>query len=713
MATFAPNLPDTEGNATEYLGLSKPITQPEGDKSFAFLGEGAGKVLAGAGKISKNIYDEQAKSNTAAGAQELIGGEIAGLETVRDSLLQQPDKAAEVTAETANRASTILEAQKANGALTATHFDAVMIKYMKDQRAKYPFAVDAVDKGIKEATGHLYTANEYANKLREQINSFITAKDRNADKVISHLLSLKEPEAATVAAAMMKDPGNPEHFNKGIAIINAHNTFYGAVEERKARLEDRKLTDEDKQRIARHDVEDAITTEINKFNKGVLPGLTGITTPEQERQAILDHATGVKRLDQGEVRERVQLYQGYVENYLMPKLNKLLTEPGKDTAGNPLPNSSYAYRLGSVQTNAILTNAREQALINQKYLENQHYGPLFTTTNQLSDIHNSDKLKIRASELGLKARLYDVAREMSPSLMNEAENTIAGDKENSPTKVIKSYINALNARSFTPYNRLPDVENKPPVPGNTMSDDAKDLRKQTGNALNLEKLAEANKFIADPKTTDESARARIDYAFDEKVHDFLSNFQKPNQPRISEKLVNKDILKRAHDLGGSSWDKVSNFTDVMVGRMLTPDVLALNGLQKTENDLIAYDDKTHEFKYIEHPLSPSKQALGGPRGAPREMSLQEKRVNDSIAPMNRALRHIVDKAEVEGKDPNQAIYNTLRLHGYDEVNAPKGFNKAMVEAMRAAALQRELGDLTTTFESKKKEGRKLKREFLQ
>src|ERR1700730_11283867 len=194
MATFAPNLPDEEGNATEYLGLSKPISQPEGDKSFAALGEGVGKAIAGAGKATKGLYDEYAKSDTAEGAQSYIQAETAGLETLRDSLTNPPtDQDNQIKADTAKRAATIIDAQKANGTLMSTHFDAVMTKYQKDQRAKFPFATQAVDSGIKEATGHQYTANEYVNKLREQINSYITAKDHNTDKLVSHLLTVKEP----------------------------------------------------------------------------------------------------------------------------------------------------------------------------------------------------------------------------------------------------------------------------------------------------------------------------------------------------------------------------------------------------------------------------------------------------------------------------------------------------------------------------------------
>jgi hypothetical protein len=196
MAAFdaaTPN-PISEPN---WLGWSKSIKQPEPDKSGEILGKVIGKGVEETGRVGGDVVE----GITQSGAEDILRTHINDLENKQESILG-PRAQADVPPEVqkVGQVEGTLQSAKANGAITDTYYKGMVDKYRSDMRSQFPMFTNQIDKGVAKATGITHTANEYAQGLQRDIDSFLTKKDDYEKAAQSSLVEMTRkgvPGAAT------------------------------------------------------------------------------------------------------------------------------------------------------------------------------------------------------------------------------------------------------------------------------------------------------------------------------------------------------------------------------------------------------------------------------------------------------------------------------------------------------------------------------------
>ena len=200
MAKFNPDINPTAD--ASYLGLSKPITQPESDKSLGLLFKGIGDVVEGAVKGADTVMKRSIDNDVYSAIDSERDNYAIGLDKAKATVTGRPtddpanpegsvgllpigQKAPENLETTINSVSSLQGAYTA-GKLSPTYYYARLNAIAKDMRSQYPGYRDYIDSKISSVTG-VTPANAYIQSITADINHSMEKKNSENEKVLSFL----------------------------------------------------------------------------------------------------------------------------------------------------------------------------------------------------------------------------------------------------------------------------------------------------------------------------------------------------------------------------------------------------------------------------------------------------------------------------------------------------------------------------------------------
>ena len=216
MATFAPDIPAIQ--APDWTNVTKPVTQPEADKSKGLALDTAGTAVTGAASLAETTMESYLKDKVSAGVDAVRDTTTAAYESIRRAQLAgvPPDpRAVGVAGFTGSLSqgnpdvpealqsgldkATSLALAKSQGRGNDTLYTGALNALTKQLRAQYPGHRDFIDEQISKVSG-INPANAYMSNLLTDINKASSASGKQ-DPITTHILSL---------AANERNAGNPE-----------------------------------------------------------------------------------------------------------------------------------------------------------------------------------------------------------------------------------------------------------------------------------------------------------------------------------------------------------------------------------------------------------------------------------------------------------------------------------------------------------------------
>lgn len=673
MVTFAPNLPDTQ--APEWLRYSKEISQPESDKSFQYLAKGLEGVGEGIHEADK-IATAYVKNTAAEGASKIQDTESEKI----DSLLPNSDKAGELKGQAFDRASLIDEAQRANGAISKTHFLATLDRYAKDESANYswaPHLQEAVRSGIAQATGVSHTANELYESRLKDLNSFLTQKDKQADKVYNEVWSMKgEPGFKEQEKALReKQPGAVD---KAVDWVQDRQSFYVNVKRDNDIMANDKNTQDYRERYAESSfrtmgsklVSDHLTDAVNTGGLGM-----------KSDQDIIDmfraDSEGRKSMS---TTQKEQL-AGALESHRAAVASKL-TALGNQVYVDPItqkPRGNWSSVLGG-KFNSMVDELTAPYKIAQAWIKDDKVGPLGAVTRWNTAYTADIERGINASPLGAPLATMDIAKRKAPDFVNRLIGSQFG--QGLSDNIAGSVAN-VKARSILDTEDL-RAAGLPEKSSGLQKDfqDLKNIHVRDPRVFN-DLVSHIDNISASDSGLNDKQRAALAYhTFNPTNLNLIKTWAQEGRPGIYETMAsdaNSKKIKQLDTQFPGLFDYYKSWGTDTFKTIAQKSILDLNAFQKEKGDLIHYDDQAQQFIYTR-----TKPSYGG------AVNPKNSLVDRTIFDLNRGLKVVANIARADNPDPasvNAYVYETLRSFGYDEANAPEGFNKDLIGSMRATAAE--------------------------
>lgn len=220
MVTFAPNI-QTQGDP-EYLRYSKPISQPEGNKSGYYLAKGLGDAVESGFDDADKVVSNYVQNKSYEQRKEAAEKEEASIDPVwqqyfgnqentpqnqpaAPSLVQnQPggDQPLAVT-QGIKQAGTLNE-RWINGKISQTDYKSEIARIAKDLNTQYPAYRDAISKGFSRATGEGSADAMIKSKIQD-LDRLMQGLKNEDNKVDSNLMGSLDQMPPDVRARIIHD----------------------------------------------------------------------------------------------------------------------------------------------------------------------------------------------------------------------------------------------------------------------------------------------------------------------------------------------------------------------------------------------------------------------------------------------------------------------------------------------------------------------------
>jgi hypothetical protein len=710
LANYEPQRKEPEN----FLGWSKPIQQPQGDKSGEILGSTIGKAITGSAEVEKDAV----KNYSAAGAENIMNESIDTAENIQGRIQQavnqnqpgqgqgdvgeplsivpkRPGERNPVEVDKVRQVAETLQSSKANGAITPTYHYGRLLQYEKDMRTMFPFNRSDIDKGIQEATGVSHTAQEYYNSITRDINSFLTNKDKEQQDLISETRQRMGASVEGVTAADVINKvkaGQMSHADAWKWNYNAdHQEWSNKQTISNANAKEKILADAKVENTATaQSVAHSVVTEtqmavakkqgLDSYEK-LMDRIANPTSPQQAQADAEAYATLIPKVS--------------------AEIDRRLNEPLKDKGGNIMidpstgkPFKTMAQMIGPEGIQQVKTTALAQLQAGKAFIESNDSGPLAHFNNVLKAGETAFKTDIARSEAGNILMMGKYLKDMNaPEFLQKYIQTRL---ENGFLPMVNGVMDTLIVKSyFDKQSQLDQIS-----PGAKLSSLAKDVQTVTENIGNTPKVRELvddlPRAMSDPTTAPAMKVAKMNYALrnmDDAVDRsrFFRAWNRDGRPDMFKTMFSPAVVAEVKKLDGAYeglglFDRMKSTAQVMMKDMIGPDVLDLHNLQYmtgTEGATPPYrikytSDKgtgVHRFDVVDvRPGVIGQMAGSTTLNSARQMV---ERINKGISVMSSI-------AKADGSNPDEFILNTLRDYGYDPGDkAAQTFPEDMVNQVKA------------------------------
>lgn len=672
MAVFNPGVPEVQD--PNYLGLSKPISQIEGDKSGSYalktfddvLGEGIkGADTSLKRGIENNLQtdiDKERQSYTDAlnvGNAVIRGQQVAQApQGSNESILQPPTQNMPPQLKQLPTTLGTLDSAKANGKLTDTDYIARIDMIAKDYRARYPGQRDYVDAQVQKITG-MDPANAYIKSILSDINSFVTKDQEEKNKIRTQII-----DSHITGSELVLKKYDTGEWDKYKAL--------GWVSNRKGQEEqwnhDKAETASKEDNIKAQGLV-ALPAAINMTNLQFSNNLSNILTGAGEKVGdIIDKAQkGTRKLSDEEATQLIPLIQSNRDSTVALARSKLYQpfDPNDPTS------KSMASILGEEKTKSIIADAASmhdqvlsalsskdtglafsamhlgaaaQADIYQGYLKDSNMRPLL---GMMSTLQKAG---------GPNAVQQIITNVLNSDIPAQLRNTFTVDKMRAiaqPAKDIRTYGGPLTVTNLL--------------------DEAKD-KNITAPQYFQELVKIPTDIIHHEGMTDQGQMNLFKFAFDPKNTGVLNNFKDTQQMGIFNAWTQKGITDEAVRLGNSGHPEVfqqyKTWAEKSFSDQFTREINSIGDYVKSPNVGIKFNDNNQLEAYVKRGRVDND--MYADQRDPRAVVA---RINQSFDKLNGGMGNLVPIAIASGeKNLSSYLLKSLVQNGADlnKVDDPQG-----------------------------------------
>lgn len=707
---FNPDIPDVApGNYTQ---LSKPIEQPQADKTLGTLFQGIGSTLESGLKgtdevfkatIQDQLYDRVDKYRQGAiDNYSQFGKDVKGnasLPGYNDNAQATAEDMPDELNDLGNNVQTLSDG-KSSGKISLSQYWLGVDSIAKDMRSRFPGYKEYIDQTISTITGHNPANALFASTIQD-LNRSLSSKQDPVEK-------LAYSKAADFAAKGGADgKGDPfgyklieglqnktltpvqvfKHINESNAVNYNAARARDALEGRTAVLGQDKITADE---VAKEQTTNISYSELNRFKLG-----SGLTMAETGKN-VLQMVNGEVPYDPVAIKKLGLQYQGGIV-VMGDKIRSYLTTPGADgltlAARAVGPNGDIDAYVDKMIAYGTQTPRAIAGL-----LQKGDPGSISLATLQAQEMEaqaTNDRYNGLKTDYGKRQRMMAVIKDDTVAMREFTKDTL-GKEYGSPN------INQFVKDMYASFQTQPDAAS-----GHIITPSEAIAKANAAGVTNPEvykDFAEYGKKITN-RELPEDKRVAIAYSmFHTNNLNFLKNFNEdhwetaPNgkQILISGKYkvwkdyTSNDVVQAVKELSATHPEVAKmykNWTETAVGSdLFGPVVRDMNGIAADPRVKLTYDNTNYELKVKEGGEDfNSRYARRIQGGTPGPVNILE----DKVDKFNQAIQGLARASGVNIKDAkpetiNGYIWGLMKGMGFDVKEMSKDDPKTVADqAVRA------------------------------
>lgn len=691
MVTFAPEL--TNMPVPDWSNNSRPITQPEADRSKGLTLSAIGEGIEGTAKLAENTMEDYLKEKVHAGVDALRDSTTLAYEDIRKSQVtgQAPDPNAVRTAgfngslsapgttdipsalqAGLDKASTLALA-KSQGRANDTLYTGALNSLAKELRAQYPGHRDFIDEQISRISG-INPANAYMQNLLVDINRAGGKEDAFQKMLLSKVSeNYGNPEVQKWLVATQNGVPNAVQ-GLTAATMKAesqkwqHQQWQVKSEETKGDLS----ADAD---LAKNQYEIRAQQVIQSHLNPVLE-IPGLTKPDAMGRLVQDSQEGKIALTP---EQHNQLLSAMVA------ARRQAADHLQDVSNS----EGYAGRMRDPGATQAIANRQLEYFDRMiDAVKNKDYGTLFEAKRRADAMQDQTKLQANTSNMGEWLRQRKVFQDyLGPQWNNYLDSQ--GLKENK-LKDLQSFVNDSHYRASVPD----DVRNDGVVKSlYTDLQTAKKAKAQGAKAPDAvyDNLTDNVNLIlkANEMGKKDVAKEVVDYTFDPAKNSKIMNFYgrdftddqgKFHKGRFAvyDTLTQPKIVDAIQKIGDrDSWNKFRNWNEMSFKTLFGEEVKNLDSISK-DNSMpmkLLWDSENHRMS-VEFPEKPKTTVDANYQAWTQR----------SVNALNTGLNNLAYMHSKEGADTNEYLFSMLHEMGYDPNSKLSGNNlpQSVMNAIKAS-----------------------------
>jgi hypothetical protein len=694
MASFDPQLPLMP--VPDWSNNSRPVSQPESDKSLGQTLSTIGEGIQGAASLAENTAEDYLKEKVHAGVDALRDSTTLAYQNIRNAQVTgaTPDPNAVRTAGFTgslsspgttdvpealqaglDKASTLALA-KSQGRANDTLYTGALNAMAKQLRAQYPGHRDFIDEQIARISG-VNPANAYMQNLLVDINRAESAggKENLYQKMVQKTVSDNIGDPAVQKWLLAAQHGLP---NADQGLVQSafraeqqkwqHQQWQSNREETQGNLADDAS-------LAKNQYEIRSQQIIQSHLNPVLD-IPGLTTPQRMGQLVQDSQEGKIALTS---EQHTQLLSSLVaaRNQAADHLQSVANGEG------------YAGRIKDpAATQAIMNRQLEYFDRMIDAVKNKDYGTMFEAKRRADAMQDQTRLQANTSNLGEWLRQRKVFQDyLGPQWNNYLDSL--GLRENK-LQDLQSFVNDSHYRASAPddvrkdgtvaslYNDL-ETAKKAKATGTKAPDAVYD--NLTDNVNLILKANETGKT--------DVAKNVVDYTFDPtknaKIMDFFGRDFTDNQGKfhkgkfaVYDTLTQPKITDAISRIGDrQSWTKYKDWQEMSFKNLFGEEVKNLNSIA---------GDKSQPFKLL---WDSDNNRMSIEWGSKPQTSIDQNYqqwANRSINALNSGLKNLSYMHSKEGSDTSEYVFDMLGQLGYSPNDKLEGNNlpAKVMQAIKAS-----------------------------
>lgn len=688
MAVFNPAVQPVA--APDFTNVTKPITQPEADKSVGLTLDTVGKGIEGATQLADTAVKEDIKTTADTGVDKLRDAYTQNLVTLRNAQIGQSQTAESLLPDAGtppppgldaglDRVKQLGVAMAQNGGkINDTLYTGGLNALAKQLRTQYPGYRDYIDQQIKEVSG-VDPANAFMKNLMEDINR---NAENNKTQLNATLGTLRDNAnsgfhdnsgvtASQVYTAVSKGALSPD---AGLAWLNsAKKLEYDnkvKADNRSSRLGD----DADAAVNASKGFDQTITQTINHNVQTMTIG-KGTDTFDGLQRFLQSHA------GKGDVNDETAQAMGQ-------QMQTLRTRTAQQLLAQAASDGTLAHMGadGSIKLKAQIDARLAPMDLAIQDVFNKDWGSAYSHLNFNKAIgadtgnllNNAPNDKVREY-----IRMSTALNQSSPEFAREYfKQNLLGDVPKNEKEWIKSTGMGLMMQPLQTQGKLTSIQGA--------ITDAKAAG--VSSPKSFTSLVKNVDFLSDPRLADEQKLNLAKAFFDPNAnHGLLSdeNFVKdhydptlkrevPGKYSVFTRLSNENTASSINKLGMKDPDVISNY-QTMMSREFGEQLYSreIKDLAQTNARFTASNPNgspTFQVKLTNEPKQPPRFTLidnhGDEVDAPHAMASGLQSAYTAVNRLNGGMSGLWNVYNYTGADANQKVMENMYRYGYQDPSSP-------------------------------------------
>jgi hypothetical protein len=693
LAIFNPAIPNV--NPQEWTNVSRPISQPEADKSIGLSLSTAALGLEEGAKLADTTEKAYLKDKVETGVNKLRDDTTTVYEGIRNLQTQsvtadQPNQtlaaadAPPVPAGLQNglaKAQAIGTAQSQNmGKLNDTFYTMNLKSLAKSLRNEYPGYKDYIDEEIHKVSG-IDPANAYMKNLLEDINRNSTEARSEKDKAIAlgrQWLGADQHMPGYIEAVRQGLPGAVQNLESAVNTAASNKYKFDNWHQ------NNQMTTGDRAEDAVQ-AQDQYRTEAyaaaHRIYNGVV-AIPGLTAPATISKIIADDQNGINPLSDEQKGMLLQAMRSAQQQFKAEAIN---IQNGK---------GRYATRIQDQKTLDSITEGAGQFFTNQiDNIGNDKMGSMYANQRRVESITKGDApLQVLSSpDLGAYAKTTAVWTQFGgPNWVNTAQ---------------AQFLTKGGAGKFT--NFLEDLQKKAQTPDDLRNDGV--VKAMYDDIARVKRYASENNekvpkkvynnivdnvnTIVDPKAPEDVKKEVVKYAFNPKNWKIMDQFgtdftdangiQHKGRNSVFDTMTSQKVTDGIWNLkDNNAWGMYKNWAEQSFKTIMGEEIKAMNTIQADKSMManISWDADNSRFN-IQYPKPTT--------------TVEANYIKESTASINRLNAGLYNLKTIQGhekEDTSTYLMKTMIDFGYTPDAKVQGLPQQIIDQIKYSHRSNKIED---------------------